>query len=62
MLNFEKTLLVGVKFCVANGEIAQYVQRMLPKDMIAAEIGSTTEGLAGLLETSADSPLEFLID
>ena len=47
MLNLEKTLWVGVKFCVANGEIAQYMQRMLPKHVIAPEIGSTTAGLQG---------------
>ena len=35
---------VRVKFCIANGEIGQYMQRMMPKHVIAPDIGSTTEG------------------
>ena len=46
-----------MKFCVANGEIAQYMQRMLPKHVIAAEIGSTKIGLANPLGTTADNYL-----
>ena len=62
MLNLDTTLWVGVKFCIVNGAIAQYVQRMLPKHVIAPEIGNTTAGLASPLGTTADSPLEFLND
>ena len=51
-----------MKFCVVNAEMAQSVQRMLPKHVIAAEIGSITAGLARPLEATADSPLEFLND
>ena len=62
MFNLEKKLYVGVKFCVVNSEMAQYVQRVLPKHVIAPEIGSTTEGLARPLGTTADNPLEYLND
>ena len=58
ILNLKKTLWVRVKLCVANVEMAQYVHRMMPKDMIAPEIGSIIAGLARQLETTADSPLE----
>ena len=57
ILNLDITFWAGVKFCIANSEIAQYVQRMQPKHVIAAEIGSTTTGLARSLGTTADSPL-----
>ena len=62
MLNSEKTLQVGVEFCVANGRIAQYIQRMLPKHVIELEIGSTTAGLTRILGTTAESSLEVLND
>ena len=63
MLKLDKTLWVGVKFCVVNAEMAQSMQRMLPKHVIAAEIGSTTAGLARPLGATADSsPLDFLND
>ena len=55
--NLENILWVGVEFCFENGEIAQYIQRMLPKHLIAAEIGSTTVEISRPLETTADSPL-----
>ena len=38
MLYLEKTLWIGVKFCIVNGEMAQYMQRILPKHVIAPEI------------------------
>ena len=59
MLNLEKTLRVGVKLCIANDEIAQYMQRMLPKHIIVPEIGSTTAGLTSPLGTTADSPFRI---
>ena len=59
MLNIEKTLWIGVELCIANSEIAQCLQRMLPKHIIALEIDSTTAGLISPLETTADSPLDF---
>ena len=62
MLNLEKILWVGVKFCVVNAEMAQYVQRMLLKHMIAREIGNTTARLARSLGNTVDSPLEYLND
>ena len=62
ILNLEKNLWVGVKFCVVLSEMAQSVQRMLPKHVIAAEISSKTAGLARPLGATADSPLEFLDD
>ena len=62
MLDLEKTLWVGVKFCIVNIEIAQYVQRMLPKHVIMPEIGNTTAGLARPLGTIADNPLKYLND
>ena len=61
MLNLDKTLWVEVKFCVVNTEIAHSMQRMLPKHVIAAEIGSTTAGLARLLGATANIPLGFLM-
>ena len=54
--------MVGVKFWFANSEMAQYMQRMLPNHVIAAEIGSTTAGLARPLGATVDIPLEFLND
>ena len=48
-----------MKFCIANGEIDQYMQRMLAKHVIAPEIGSTTAGLIRPLGTTPDSPLEL---
>ena len=56
VLNLERTFWVGMKFCVANGEMAHYMQRILPKHVIAVEIGSTTAGLKIPLGTIADSP------
>ena len=53
-------MLVGVKFCVENSEIAKYVQRMLPKYIIISEISSTAAELTIPLVTTVDSPLEFL--
>ena len=38
MLYLENTLWIGVKFCIVNGEMAQYMQRILPKHVIAPEI------------------------
>ena len=45
-------------FCVVNGEMAQYMQRMLPKHMIEPEIGVSTVGIARTLGTIVDIPLE----
>ena len=53
---------VGVKFCVASGEMAQQVHIIMPKHVIVPEIGITTIGLAHLFRTTADSPLEYLSD
>ena len=47
---------------IINGEVAQYMQRMLPKHVIEPEIGSTTAGSIRPLGTTVDSPLEFLND
>ena len=64
VLNLEKTMWVGVEFCVANGEMAQYVHRMMQKYVIAPEIGSKTAGLViplhYLMYNTSDSPLEYL--
>ena len=57
MLYLENTLWIGVKFCIVNGEMAQYMQRILPKHVIAPEIGSTTAGLVRTLGSTADFPL-----
>ena len=57
MLNLEKALWVRVKFCIANSTIAQYMQRILPKHVIAPEISSTTAGLVRTLGSTADFPL-----
>ena len=57
-----KALWVGVKFCIVNGKITHYMQKMLPKHVIMPEIGSTTAKLARQLWTKADSPLEYLND
>ena len=51
-----------MKFSIANSEMAQYVHRVMPKHMIAPEVGSTTAGLARPLETTTDSSLEYLSD
>ena len=50
---------VGVKFYIANAEMAQSMQRMLPKHVIAVEIGSTTAGIARSLGAKEDSSLDF---
>ena len=62
ILNLEKILWVGINFCIANGEMAWYVQRMLLKHAIAPEIVSTIVGLTKPLGITADSPLQFLND
>ena len=38
MLNLEKNLWVGVKFCVVNAEMPQSVQRMLPKHVVRVSL------------------------
>ena len=64
VLNLEKTMWVGVEFCVANGEMAQYVHRMTPKYVMAPEIGRKTAGLVipldYLMYNTSESPLEYL--
>ena len=61
-MNLEKNFWVGVKFYVVNIEMAQSVQRILPKHVIATEIGSKTAGLARPLEATAESTFEFFND
>ena len=59
MLDLKRTLWVGVKFCIANGKMAQYMHRMMPKHVIAPDIGSIITRLSILLGTMVQSPLEF---
>ena len=51
-----------MNFCIDNGEMDQYMHKMMPKHVIALEIGSIAVGLSRLLGTTADSPLEYLYD
>ena len=51
---------VGVKLCVANGEMAQYMHRMMLKHVIAPKIGSRMTGLSRPLGTTAYNPLKYL--
>ena len=38
ILNLEKNLWVGVKFCVAYAEMPQSMQRMLPKHVVRVSL------------------------
>ena len=47
-----------MKFCVANGEMAQYVHRIMPNYVIVQDIGSTAVELSNPLGTTVDSLLQ----